>query len=308
MTEPGQPVHVRIPGKINLALCVGPRRPDGFHDLATVFQAVSLYDELTATPAPAGEVTLRVAGAGAELLGAPEDNLAVRAARLLAETYAPGIGAHLALTKGIPVAGGMAGGSADAAAALLACSRLWGLRIDHRALLDLAAVLGSDVPFTTLGGTAVAHGRGELLTPVRVDHVFHWVLVVAGDGLSTPQVFRRFDELHPPDTVPEPVLPAGLLEALGAGDPRALAPLLRNDLAEPALDLRPDLANTLAAGRSAGALAGLLSGSGPTCAFLAADEEHARRLAGSLRSEDGRRDVRVVTAPASIGFGRAGRG
>ncbi|SDB79899.1 4-diphosphocytidyl-2-C-methyl-D-erythritol kinase [Raineyella antarctica] len=304
----GERVRVRVPGKINLALCVGPRRPDGFHDLATVFQSVSLADELTATPAPAGVVTVEVAGADAALVGPAEDNLAVRAARLLAATYAPDAGAHLQIVKGIPVAGGMAGGSADAAAALLACDRLWGLDVGTEALLDLAARLGSDVPFTAMGGTAVGHGRGERLRPVRVDHVFHWVLVTSGTGLSTPAVFRRFDELHPPQDVADPQIPDGLLEALQAGDPVALAATLRNDLAEPALDLRPDLGATLGAGTELGALGGLLSGSGPTCAFLAADAEHARALADGFRTRGVGRDIHVVEAPGSIGFPHAGRG
>ena len=301
-------VRVRVPGKINLALCVGPRRPDGFHDLATVFQSVSLFDELTASSVAGPAVTVEVHGAGADLVGPPADNLAVRAASLLAATYAPGAGAHLRIDKGIPVAGGMAGGSADAAAALLACDRLWGLDVGTDALLALAARLGSDVPFTVLGGTALAHGRGERLTPVTVDHEFHWVLVTSGQGLSTPAVFRRFDELHPPATVPAPGVPDGLLDALAAGDPYALASTLRNDLAEPALDLRPDLAATLATGVELGALGGLLSGSGPTCAFLAADRAHAKQLAQALRERGTGRDVHVVRAPASIGFDHAGRG
>lgn len=301
-------VRVRVPGKINLALCVGPRRPDGFHDLATVFQSVSLFDELTASPAPAATITVEVHGVGAELVGPSEDNLAVRAAALLAATYVPHAGAHLRIDKGIPVAGGMAGGSADAAAALLACDRLWGLDVGTDALLELAAQLGSDVPFTVLGGTAVGHGRGERLEPVEVGHTFHWVLVTSGQGLSTPAVFRRFDELHPPQTVPEPRVPDGLLEALAAGDPYALASTVRNDLAEPALDLRPDLADTLATGAELSALAALLSGSGPTCAFLAADEAHARQLAVAFTERAVGRDVHVVTAPASIGVAHAGRG
>lgn len=309
---PRDAVRVRVPGKINLALCVGPRRPDGFHDLATVFQAVSLADDLTARPAPDGVVTVEVHGAGAALVGPAEDNLAVRAARLLSATYAPRAGAHLRIDKGIPVAGGMAGGSADAAAALLACDRLWGLDLGAESLLALAARLGSDVPFTLLGGTAIGHGRGERLEPVTVDHTFHWVLVTSADGLPTPAVFRRFDELHPPATVPEPRVPEGLLEALAAGDPTALGRALRNDLAEPALDLRPDLRTTLEAGAALGAVAGLLSGSGPTCAFLAADAAHAQRLARGFREHCGAlvpcRDVHVVEAPASIGFPHAGRG
>lgn len=306
-SRPGS-VRVRVPGKINLALCVGPRRDDGFHDLATVFQSVSLADELTAAPAPAGVVTVVVHGPGADLVGAPEDNLAVRAARLLAATYAPQAGAHLEIAKGIPVAGGMAGGSADAAAALLACDRLWGLGLSTEALLDLAATLGSDVPFTLLGGTAVGHGRGERLAPVEVDHTFHWVLVTSPDGLSTPAVFRRFDELHPPDTVPAPVVPDGLLAALAAGDPVALGAALRNDLAAPALELRPDLADVLAAGTSAGAVGAMVSGSGPTCAFLARDAAHATGVAATLQDRLPGRTVYVVVAPASIGFPHAGRG
>ena len=313
-------VRVRVPGKINLALCVGPRRPDGFHDLATVFQSVSLADELRAIKAPAGVVTVAVHGRGADLVGAPEDNLAVRAARLLAETYAPQRGAHLEITKGIPVAGGMAGGSADAAAALLACDRLWGLGLPSEALLELAALLGSDVPFTLLGGTAIGHGRGERLTPVRVDHTFHWVLVTSPDGLSTPAVFRRFDELHPPETVPAPAVPEGLLAALVEGDPVALGAALRNDLAEPAVALRPELAVILAAGTEAGAVGRMVSGSGPTCAFLARDAAQAAGIAAELRDrsagQDRRpgpdvhpaRDVYVVRAPASVGFLHAGRG
>lgn len=301
-------VRVRVPGKINLALCVGPRRPDGFHDLATVFQAVSLADELTATPAPDGVVTVEVHGPGCDEVGPAEDNLAVRAARGLAATYAPGAGAHLRIDKGIPVAGGMAGGSADAAAALLACDRLWGLDLGTDALLELGAHLGSDVPFTLLGGTAIGHGRGERLRPVAVGHVFHWVLVTSGVGLSTPAVFRRFDELHPPQTVAAPQVPAGLLDALAAGDAVALAAALRNDLTEPALDLRPDLAETLATGADLGALGGLLSGSGPTCAFLAADAEDAEALARALRGRGVGQDIHVVRAPASIGFPHAGRG
>lgn len=306
--RPGDAVRVRVPGKINLALCVGPRRADGFHDLATVFQSVSLFDELTAAPAPAGVVTVTVTGPGADLVGAPEDNLAVRAARLLAATYAPQRGAHLAIAKGIPVAGGMAGGSADAAAALLACDRLWGLGLPLDALLELGAALGSDVPFTVLGGTAVGHGRGERLGSVRVDHVFHWVLVTSGEGLSTPAVFRGFDALHPPLTVPAPAVPDGLLAALAAGDPVALGATLRNDLAEPAVQLRPDLAATLAAGRRAGAVAGMVSGSGPTCAFLARDAAHAGVVAAGLRAGLPGRDIHLVTAPASIGFPHGGRG
>lgn len=336
-----EPVTIRVPGKINLGLVIGPARGDGFHELASLFQAISLYDTLTASPAEPGTVTIEVEGVGAEEVGPPEENLAVRAACLLAERVlverrgsshngaqsGADLGAHLHLTKGIPVAGGMAGGSADAAAALLACNRLWGLDASQAVLLELAAELGSDVPFTLLAGTAVGSGRGEQLQPLEAPHPFHWVLVTSGQGLSTPAVFRRFDELHPPATVPTPAVPQALLDAVAGGDPYVLAATLRNDLADPALDLRPDLREVLGVGEEAGALRGMVSGSGPTVAFLAADAESADALAARLRDHwqvdadgdegtgDGPGDSRPVvhaviraSSPASIGYGHAGRG
>lgn len=301
-----RPVIVTVPGKINLALGVGARRADGYHDLVTLFQAVSLYDRVTAEAAPAGEIGLVMAGVDVAALGPPEDNLAVRAARLLASRRAPGAGVQLTVLKGIPVAGGMGGGSADAAGALLACERLWHLAPDRAGLLGLAAELGSDVPFLTLGGTAVGRGRGEDLSPVPTTGEWSWVLVTSAEGLSTPRVFARFDELTP--NPPAPGLPAGLLDALAGGDPYALGPLLRNDLAAAALDLRPDLAATLQAGRDRGAVAGIVSGSGPTCAFLAADAADAGRLAEELRRDGIGRSVHVVSGPARIGFRHEGRG
>ena len=275
------PVTVRVPAKVNLQLSVGPRRPDGYHDLATVFCALSLHDELTASVAEG----LRVSVTGRYAAGVPGGaaNLAIRAARLLAEEAGVPARVHLHVDKGIPVAGGMAGGSADAAAALLACDALWGTACSPRQLHDLAARLGSDVPFALLGGAAVGLGRGERLDPVPVAGRFEWVLALAGAGLSTPAVYAECDRLRGDRPVPAPAPDEALLDALRTGDAGGLGRALGNDLQPAALGLRPELAGVMAAGRRAGALGCVVSGSGPTVAFLAADAGHAEALAAGLR-------------------------
>lgn len=299
-TQPvDESVRVRVPAKINLSLAVGPARPDGYHDLATVFQAVSLHDELTATWAPPGEVVVKTVGPYADRVADDEDNLACRAARLLMNRHGDGgaWGAHLLVDKGIPVAGGMAGGSADAAGALLACAALWDLDLSPADLRELGAELGADVPFPLLGGTAVGTNRGDELVPVLGRGCFHWVLALSDEGLSTPEVFARFDEL---DTDPDaPRVPDELLAALGTGEATELAGCLHNDLTAAACDLRPDLARTLELGTRYGALASLLSGSGPTVAFLTAGESQAMDLAHTLRGELGTDAVRRVRGPVS---------
>lgn len=290
-------MRVRVPAKLNLALRVGPPRPDGFHPLATVFQAVSLFDEVSAAPGAEGVVTVTTTGEGADRVPDDETNLAVRAARLLAERHGhPGLGARMSITKQIPVAGGMAGGSADAAAALLACSVLWDLDTSPDDLLDLAAELGSDVPFALLGGCALGTGRGERLVPALTRGTYHWVLAFAEGGLSTPVVFRRFDELALAGDGPLDV-PVGVMNALAASDPRALGRALANDLQPAALSLAPELRRTLEAGMECGALGGLVSGSGPTCAFLAADESAAVDLSVRLSSEGVARAIKRVAGP-----------
>ncbi|MEZ5091787.1 4-(cytidine 5'-diphospho)-2-C-methyl-D-erythritol kinase [Nocardioides sp.] len=291
-------VTVRAAAKINLHLGVGRPRPDGFHPLVTVFHAVSLYDDVTVTPADDWQVTTHAAGHvdGAALPDAG-DNIVDRAAAALARHHARPVTGRVEVHKSIPVAGGMAGGSADAAAALVALDRVWDLGTSDDDLLALAAELGSDVPFSLVGGTALGEGRGELLTPVADDGSWWWVVVrAAGDGLSTPAVYRRYDELRP-DASPEPA-PAGVpLAALETRDPELLANALHNDLQAAAVDLRPDLADTIATGEAAGALRGLVSGSGPTCVFLARDADHAREVAGELR--DGHPTVLVAHGPVA---------
>ncbi|MFJ8183713.1 4-(cytidine 5'-diphospho)-2-C-methyl-D-erythritol kinase [Streptomyces sp. NPDC096105] len=289
-------VTVRVPAKVNVQLAVGAARPDGFHELANVFLAVGLYDEVTATPSPDG---LRITCDGPDAAQVPLDrtNLAARAALALAERYGRTPDVHLHIAKDIPVAGGMAGGSADGAGALLACDALWGTGASRGELLDICAELGSDVPFSLVGGAALGTGRGEKLTGLEVGGVFHWVFAMATRGLSTPAVFRAFDRLGEGRDIPEPVASRPLLDALAEGDPDALAATVTNDLQPAALSLFPELSDTLAAGREAGALAALVSGSGPTTAFLARDEEEAGVIAEALESSAACRTVRTATGP-----------
>ncbi|MFH8346228.1 4-(cytidine 5'-diphospho)-2-C-methyl-D-erythritol kinase [Streptomyces sp. NPDC018045] len=289
----GRPaVTVRVPAKVNVQLAVGGARPDGFHDLANVFLAVGLYDEVTAAPAE----SLRVTATGPDTDRVPLDrtNLAARAAELLAARRGIAPDVHLHIAKDIPVAGGMAGGSADAAGALVACDALWGTGASREELLEICAELGSDVPFSLVGGAALGRGRGELLTPLEVGGTFHWVFAVADGGLSTPAVYAEFDRLTEGVDVPAPEASPALLDALRAGDAVALGAALSNDLQPAALSLRPSLAATLAAGGAAGALAGLVSGSGPTTAFLVEDVEAAGAVADALVGSGTCRGVRVA--------------
>ncbi|MEU3313250.1 4-(cytidine 5'-diphospho)-2-C-methyl-D-erythritol kinase [Streptomyces sp. NPDC006662] len=294
------PVTVRVPAKVNVQLAVGAARADGFHDLATVFLAVSLYDEVTATATSGDGPTVGCEGPGSDQVPLDRTNLAARAAELLAARAGLTPAVHLHIAKNIPVAGGMAGGSADGAAALLACDALWGLATPREELLELCAELGSDVPFSLLGGAALGTGRGELLTPVPAGR-FHWVFAVAHGGLSTPTVFREFDRLTEGTAVPAPRASAELLAALASGDPDALAAVLprSNGLQPAALSLRPELARTLEAGVAAGALAGLVSGSGPTTAFLVRDEEAGLKVAAELDASGTCRATRVTSSPAA---------
>ncbi|MEU8588339.1 4-(cytidine 5'-diphospho)-2-C-methyl-D-erythritol kinase [Streptomyces sp. NPDC048664] len=289
-------VTVRVPAKVNVQLGVGGTRPDGFHDLANVFLAVGLYDEITVTPAE----ELRVTCSGPDAAQVPLDrtNLAARAALALAERHGRDAAVHIHIDKDIPVAGGMAGGSADGAGALLACDALWGTRASRADLLEICAELGSDVPFSLVGGAALGTGRGERLTVLGTGGTFHWVFAMAVRGLSTPAVFQEFDRLNDGVRVPEPAASRELLDALAKGDTEALAASVSNDLQPAALSLFPSLADTLAEGRAAGALAALVSGSGPTTAFLAPDAAGAERIAQALRASGTCRTARVAASPA----------
>ena len=275
-------VTVRAPAKVNLELCVGPVRSDGFHPLATIYQAVSLYDEVTVQSAQ--EWGIQIQGSRAHGLSADESNLAMRAARALAARHGVDEPVQILIEKEIPVAGGMAGGSSDAAATLVACDWMWGLGLSKDDLGEVAAELGSDIPFLLHGGTAIGTGRGELITPVLTRGTFHWVLAAADIGLSTPDVYRRFDAIAEREgrEVPPPTSSMELMAALRSGDPEGLAAHLRNDLQQAAIELRPELGDVIEAGLHFGALAGIVSGSGPTVAFLVADTESAIDLSIAL--------------------------
>jgi 4-diphosphocytidyl-2-C-methyl-D-erythritol kinase len=310
-------VTVRVPAKINLQLAVGPLRPDGFHGLVTVFHAVSLFDEVTVVSAEADSV--RVSGEGAGLVPEDGDNLALRAVRVLRKAVAgrrktsgaaaaAGVvgaagaagaaGVAVTIAKRIPVAGGMAGGSADAAAALVACNELWGTGLSQAELSALAGDVGSDVAFAVLGGTAIGEGRGEQLTPApAAPATYHWVIALADGHLSTPKVFGELDRQRGARDVAEPALSAELMAALSAGDLVRLGGALSNDLQEPAVTLFPALRKTLDAGKEAGALGALVSGSGPTCFFLAGSAAEATTLAAALSGAGACRSVTTATGP-----------
>jgi len=278
-------VRASAPAKINLHLGVGPVRPDGYHPLATVYQAVGLVDEVTVSPSAKWCVTI----AGDERLAlsdVPVDgtNIAVRAARLLAERAGVDDALAIRIDKGIPVAGGMAGGSADAAATLVACDALWRLQTPREELVRLASELGSDVPFALVGGTAVGTGRGEVVVPAMVRGDYWWVVVGSSAGLSTPEVYREFDVLAGGLGIDDPGIPDELMEALRSHDLEKLALSLHNDLEPAALRMRPRLSEVLTTGIEETALGALLSGSGPSCLFLCSGPEHAQQVAHGLRA------------------------
>jgi len=304
---PTDSVTARVPAKVNLQLSVGPLREDGYHDLVTVFHAVSLFDEVTVTRADRTSVLVTGEGGPAVPLGPA--NLAVRAAVALARaTRRRGRGAggvKIEIRKRIPVAAGLAGGSADAAAALVACNELWQTGLSTAELAEIGARVGSDVPFSLAGGTAVGLGRGERLTTALVSGSYQWVLAFGTTGLSTPDVYAACDRLRAsrrtkdgqPVAVPEPQLSTRLMAALRSGDPAAVGPLLTNDLQPAALSLQPLLRRALQAGREHGALGAIVSGSGPTCAFLASSAEAARELAVAVTGAGVCRAVVHVSGP-----------
>lgn len=294
---PADGVVVRAPAKLNLYLGVGDTLPgSNYHSLATVYCALSLFDDVVARPSAGGIVVqAHTPSAGVELANVPLDrtNLVYRAAELLADyagVSAPDV--ELTIVKRIPVAAGLAGGSADAAAALVGCDALWQTGLSKAELLQLAAQLGADVPFSVHGGVAVGTGHGQQLTPAAVGpEPMHWVLAVSESALSTPTVFAEFDRLTQGQTLTDPVVPDAVLRAVRSADPRALAAVIQNDLQEPACSLLPGLRAVLQAGQQAGALASVVSGSGPTVGFLASDEKHALELCVTLAAVS---DVRVL--------------
>jgi 4-diphosphocytidyl-2-C-methyl-D-erythritol kinase len=275
-------VTVKVPGKVNVYLGVGPREFSGYHELATIFQAVGIYDEVTVSSAQ----TLSISGLGPFASRIPTDNtnLAWKAAELIARACGEEPNIHIQIDKTIPIAAGMAGGSADAAATLLACDAFWNAGIPRDQLDAMAATLGSDVPFMLHGGCALGMGRGDILSPVMIRGNFHWVFATFDDGLSTAQIYEKTDELRGLEYEGEPAVPTELLSALARGDAPALGRLLHNDLQLAATTSRPKLGQVLEQGIDLGALGAIVSGSGPTCAFLVRDESSAIDLVVSLKA------------------------
>lgn len=275
-------VTVRVPGKVNVYLGVGPREFSGYHDLATVFQAVGIYDEVTVSPADS--LTISGLGSFADRIPTDETNLAWKAAELVARACGEEPNIHIQIDKSIPIAAGMAGGSADAAATLIACDAYWNAGIPRDQLDAMAATLGSDVPFMMHGGCALGIGRGDVLSPVMTRGSFHWVFATFDDGLSTAQIYEKTDDMRGLEFEGEPEVPTELLSALARGDAPALGRLLHNDLQLAAVTSRPQLGRVLEQGIDLGALGAIISGSGPTCAFLVRDESSAIDLVVALKA------------------------
>jgi 4-diphosphocytidyl-2-C-methyl-D-erythritol kinase len=275
-------VTVRVPGKVNVYLGVGPREFSGYHELATIFQAVGIYDEVTVSAADS--LTISGLGAFVDRIPTDETNLAWKAAELVARACGEEPNVHIQIDKSIPIAAGMAGGSADAAATLVACDTYWNAGIPRDQLDAMAATLGSDVPFMLHGGCALGVGRGDVLSPVMIRGSFHWVFATFDEGLSTAQIYEKTDELRGLEFEAEPEVPTELLSALARGDAPALGRLLHNDLQLAATTSRPQLGRVLEQGIDNGALGAIVSGSGPTCAFLVRDESSAIDLVVALKA------------------------
>ena len=289
---------MRVPAKVNLQLSVGPREANGYHNLVSVFQAVSIFDDVTITKSHAGSgVTISITGE--QTYGVPEDgsNLAVKAAQLIGEKFDLDVDVHIEVKKSIPVAGGMAGGSADAAATLVAMDALYKLEATREELLELGSQLGSDVPFMIAGGTAVGTGRGDQLTAALSRGTYHWVFALSTVGLSTPAVYAECDRMRAELDVADPKVSDTLMQALLSGDPELVGRSLSNDLQNPACSLRPALTLVLEVGRDYGALGAIVSGSGPTVAFLVADEEAGLDLAVALTASGVVGSVARATGP-----------
>lgn len=310
-------VHVRAPGKINLMLHVGAVQSDGYHPLATVFQAVSLYEDVYAHLASELSVSFRGSVDTTGLVG--DDTLVHRAARLVAGqlseaqrealNVAPGHlpGVRIVVEKHVPIAGGMGGGSADAAATLLACNDIWNVGLDRAALIELAAELGADVPFALQGGTAMGVGRGDVLTPLLAGAQSHWVLVTAPFGLSTPAVYGQLDIMraagNAPSRLDHPTVPAETITAIRDGDYPAYSSVLDNDLQIAAFTLEPRLREQVRRLEQQTALGAIVSGSGPTIALLAPDEDSAQRVAaevGGIAVVGGVPGARILSRDALI--------
>jgi len=278
-------VVARVPAKVNLQLSVGPLGSDGYHEVTTVFQGISLFDDVTvATALPGSGITISITGDTAHGVPVDNSNLAIKAAQLMAKTYDLPPDLIIKLKKEIPVAGGMAGGSADAAGVIVGLDSLFELGISRDEMESVGSKIGADVPFSICGGVAIGTGRGDQITPALAKGSYNWVLALSGQGLSTPSVYQECDRLREGLSIATPQVSEPLMQALRAGDAKALGKALSNELQSAACSLRPALRLVLDVGVDYGALGGIVSGSGPTVAFLVTDDEHAMDLTVALSS------------------------
>jgi 4-diphosphocytidyl-2-C-methyl-D-erythritol kinase len=278
-------VIARVPAKVNLQLAVGPLGTDGFHEVTTVFQAISLFDDVTVeTAAENNGISIQVTGQTSTGVPSDSSNLAVKAATLMIKNYDLPSDINIKLKKEIPVAGGMAGGSADAAGVIVGLDSLFELGLSRDEMEMVGSKIGADVPFSICGGVAIGTGRGDQITPALFKGSYNWVLALSGQGLATPSVYAECDRLREGLSISTPVVSEQLMQALRAGDAKALGKSLSNDLQPAACSLRPALRLVLDVGLDYGALGGIVSGSGPTVAFLVKDDEHAMDLTVALSS------------------------
>ena len=292
-------VVARVPAKVNLQLSVGPLGSDGFHEVTTVFQAISLFDDVTVATAPDGD-GIKISISGQTSSGVPADNsiLAVKAAELMIKNYDIPTDLIIKLKKEIPVAGGMAGGSADAAGVIVGLDSLFELGLSRDEMEVVGSKIGSDVPFSICGGVAIGTGRGDQITPALAKGNYNWVLALSGQGLSTPSVYQECDRLREGLSISSPAVSEQLMQALRAGDAKALGKALTNELQPAACSLRPALRLVLDVGVDYGALGGIVSGSGPTVAFLVSDDDHAMDLTVALSASGVVSSVVRATGPA----------
>jgi 4-diphosphocytidyl-2-C-methyl-D-erythritol kinase len=268
-------VWVRAPAKVNLFLEVLARRADGYHELATLMIAVSLYDTLEFTEGPSGATRLRCDHPS---LSTGPDNLICRAVELVRRHSGRAGGVDIRLWKRVPMAAGLGGGSSDAAATLAGLNRLWKLGWDREELARLGAELGSDVSFFFAGSAAWCTGRGERIEPMRLGRRLDFVLVSPSVGLSTAEVFRGV-------TVPtEPISGEAVRRAAAAGDVRELGRLLHNRLQPEAERLCPDVAGLVTRLAGLGPAGQLMSGSGSSVFALCRDPGEALSLARAFAS------------------------
>jgi 4-diphosphocytidyl-2-C-methyl-D-erythritol kinase len=291
-------VIARVPAKVNLQLSVGPLGSDGYHEVITVFQAISLFDDVSVATAPVGNgLTIDISGQTSSGVPVDSSNLAIRAADLMIKTYDLPTDLVIKLKKEIPVAGGMAGGSADAAGVIVGLDSLFELGLSRDEMESVGSKIGSDVPFSICGGVAIGSGRGDQITPALAKGNYFWVLALSGQGLATPSVYQECDRLREGLSITTPQVSEPLMQALRAGDAKALGKSLSNDLQSAACSLRPALRLVLDVGVDYGALGGIVSGSGPTVAFLVSSDEHAMDLTVALSASGVVSSVVRATGP-----------